>query len=166
MTVAKPSSNRSHHRGGRHLGSADESPASALGDVAQLLDVDMDKRARPVMFVSADRFPGADIDVGQPIQSAPHQDRMHGSTPASTAARRSLAGRGDDATAAPQSVASAPQRCGEDCGQAQPAGPTLPVHRLLTMRCLRAARSMNSMTGSARSCSSTALSVGSAASRT
>lgn len=54
---------------------ADKPPtAAAVGGVSQLLDVDMDERARVIMLVSADRFPGRPIDMAQPVQPGRGQD--------------------------------------------------------------------------------------------
>jgi hypothetical protein len=36
------------------LGAADEPPAAAVGDVAELVDVDVQQRRGPVVFVAAD----------------------------------------------------------------------------------------------------------------
>lgn len=47
------------------LPAADKPPTAAVGDVSQLLDVDMDERARVIMLVSADRFPGRPINMAQ-----------------------------------------------------------------------------------------------------
>jgi hypothetical protein len=49
----------------------------AGGYVAQLLDVDVNQRPRCVVFVAADDFSGPNVDVGQTVQLAAHQDRMH-----------------------------------------------------------------------------------------
>ncbi|NII68417.1 hypothetical protein FHS08_000259 [Microbacterium ulmi] len=52
------------------LGAADEPPAAADGDVAELLHVDMDQRARRFVLVAAGRFAGFHIDMGEPVQPA------------------------------------------------------------------------------------------------
>lgn len=46
---------------------SDEPPATTIGDVAQLFDIDMNQRSGMRMLVAADHFPGADVDVGQPF---------------------------------------------------------------------------------------------------
>jgi hypothetical protein len=55
----------------------DVAPAAAVGDVAQLLDVHVDQRAGLVVFVAADRFTGAPVEVGQPVQPAADQHGVH-----------------------------------------------------------------------------------------
>ena len=56
------------------LGPADVAPAAAVGDVAELLDVDVDQRAGVVVLVAADRLAGDPVDVGEPADPAPDQD--------------------------------------------------------------------------------------------
>ena len=51
---------------------------AAVGDVAELGDVDVDQRPGMVMFVAADRLPGDPVDPGQPVGPAADQDRMDG----------------------------------------------------------------------------------------
>jgi hypothetical protein len=46
-------------------GAVDVAPAAAVGDVAQLLDVDVQQRTGVVVFVAADRLAGAPVEVGQ-----------------------------------------------------------------------------------------------------
>ena len=41
------------------MGTPDVAPAAAVGDVAELLDVDVQQRTRGVVLVAADRFAGA-----------------------------------------------------------------------------------------------------------
>jgi hypothetical protein len=53
------------------LRSADVSLAAAVGDVSELLDVDVDHRARVVVFVAAHDLTGSDVDVVQPVDPAP-----------------------------------------------------------------------------------------------
>ncbi|BAJ74405.1 membrane-bound serine protease [Microbacterium testaceum StLB037] len=48
------------------LEAADVSPAAAVGDVAELFDVDVDHRTGVFVFVTAGGFAGADIDVAEP----------------------------------------------------------------------------------------------------
>jgi hypothetical protein len=50
---------------------------STVGDVAELGDIDVDHRAGRCVLVSADRFPGDAVDAGEPVDAAPHQDRVH-----------------------------------------------------------------------------------------
>src|SRR5688572_28437243 len=59
------------------LGAADVAPAAAVGDVAQLLDVDVQHRAGGVVLVAADRLAGGPVDVGEPVYPAAHQHRVH-----------------------------------------------------------------------------------------
>ena len=51
---------------------------AAVGDVAELGDVDVDQRAGMVVLVAAQRFAGDPVDVGEPVDPAPHQHRVHG----------------------------------------------------------------------------------------
>ena len=57
---------------------ADVAPAAAVGDVAELLDVDVEHRAGVVVLVAADRLAGDPVDVGEPVDPAPDQHRVHG----------------------------------------------------------------------------------------
>ena len=57
---------------------ADEPVAAAVGDVAELGDVDVDQRAGVVVLVAAQRFAGDAVEMGQPVDPAPHQHRVHG----------------------------------------------------------------------------------------
>ena len=57
---------------------ADVAPASAVGSVAQLLDVDVEHRAGMVVLVSADGFAGGAVDVGQAVQVGVGQDPVDG----------------------------------------------------------------------------------------
>ncbi len=79
---------------------ADEAPAAAVGDVAELLDIDVDQRPGMVVLVAADRFTGGPVDMGQPVEPAPDQDLVHrrGGDPGT--GRRAGPGRGACATAA------------------------------------------------------------------
>jgi hypothetical protein len=45
---------------------AEASPATTVGDVAQLLDVDVQHRAAVVAFVAAEPLPGGPVEVGEP----------------------------------------------------------------------------------------------------
>jgi hypothetical protein len=58
-------------------GAADEAPPATVGDVAQLLDVDVDQRARVGMLVPAHRLPGGPVEVSEPVQPAPGQHPGH-----------------------------------------------------------------------------------------
>jgi hypothetical protein len=49
----------------------DVAPAAAVGDVPELLDVDMDHRARVGVFVAADRLAGGPVDVRERVEPAP-----------------------------------------------------------------------------------------------
>jgi hypothetical protein len=57
---------------------ADVTPAAAVGDVAEFLHIDVQQRAGMVVFVAADRFTGAPVDMRQPVDPAADQHRMHG----------------------------------------------------------------------------------------
>jgi hypothetical protein len=52
--------------------STDEAPAAAIGDVTELLDVDVQHRTGMIVFVAADRLAGANINVRQTIQPTTH----------------------------------------------------------------------------------------------
>ena len=58
------------------LDAADESPAAAVGNVAELGDVDVDQRPGMIMLVTADRFPGDSVDVAEPIDPATLEHRV------------------------------------------------------------------------------------------
>ncbi|GAA0496149.1 hypothetical protein Ade02nite_17610 [Paractinoplanes deccanensis] len=45
--------------------------ANQVRHVAEFLDVDVHQVAGLVVFVAADRFAGATIEVGEPVESAP-----------------------------------------------------------------------------------------------
>jgi hypothetical protein len=45
------------------LGASDVAPAAAVGHVSELFDVDVEHRARVVVFVAADRLAGGVVDV-------------------------------------------------------------------------------------------------------
>ena len=53
---------------------ADVAPASTVGDVAELLHVDVEHRAGVVVLVAADGLPGGAVDVGEPVQPGVDQD--------------------------------------------------------------------------------------------
>ena len=55
-----------------------KSMPTAVGDVGELRDVDVDQRAGIVMFIPAQRFAGDPINVRQPVDSAPGQHGVYG----------------------------------------------------------------------------------------
>ena len=57
---------------------ADVASASAVEDIAELLDVDVEHGARMVVLVAADGFAGGAVDVGQAIQVGVGQDPVDG----------------------------------------------------------------------------------------
>jgi hypothetical protein len=59
------------------LRAAHIAPAAVVGDVAQLLHIDIQQRTRGVVLVAADRLPGGPVDVGQPVEPAVDQHRVH-----------------------------------------------------------------------------------------
>jgi hypothetical protein len=60
------------------LPAADEAVTAAIGDVAELGDIDVDQRAGIGVFVAAQGFAGDPVDVGESVDPAAHQDRVHG----------------------------------------------------------------------------------------
>ena len=54
---------------------AEHAPATAVGDLAELLDVDVDQLAGPVPFVAADHLAGGSIQPGQTSQAVAGQHR-------------------------------------------------------------------------------------------
>src|SRR5688500_14763623 len=60
------------------LRSADVTPAAAVGDSAELLDVDVDQVAGALMLVASDRLSGRPVEVAEPVEPAADQDRVHG----------------------------------------------------------------------------------------
>jgi hypothetical protein len=60
------------------LGAADEPPSAAVEDVAELLDVHVQHRARVVVLVAAHGFPGGPVDMRQPVEPAPDQHPVRG----------------------------------------------------------------------------------------
>jgi hypothetical protein len=62
----------------RALLASDEAMAAAVGDVAELGDVDVDQRARVRVLVATDRFTGDSVDMAESVDPAAHQDRVHG----------------------------------------------------------------------------------------
>jgi hypothetical protein len=63
--VADPSSPSIGHRPSvtPSLSPANKSPATAIGDIAQFLDVHVDKRPGMIVLVAADGLAGTDVDV-------------------------------------------------------------------------------------------------------
>jgi hypothetical protein len=59
------------------LCSADELPPAAVRDVAELLDVHVDKGSRVVVLIAADHFTRSAVDVPQAVQSAADQHRVN-----------------------------------------------------------------------------------------
>jgi hypothetical protein len=59
------------------LGAADGTPAPTVGDVAELFHIDMDHRPGVLVLVTADRFPGTDIDIAEPVQPASNEHDVH-----------------------------------------------------------------------------------------
>jgi hypothetical protein len=53
-------------------------PAAPVGDVPELLDIDVDQGPGVVVLVAADHLAGAPVDVGEPVDPATDQDRVHG----------------------------------------------------------------------------------------
>ncbi|MBM7367731.1 hypothetical protein JOC45_002438 [Gordonia hydrophobica] len=60
------------------LAAADVAPAAAVGDVADLLHVQVHERPGVKVLVPSDRLTGRAIDVGQPVQARCREDAMHG----------------------------------------------------------------------------------------
>src|SRR5450631_2611331 len=52
-------------------------PPSAVGDVAQLLDVHVQHRPGVGVLVAPDRFAGDPVDVGKPVEPTTDQHRLH-----------------------------------------------------------------------------------------
>ena len=55
---------------------ADEAPTVTVGDVAELLHVDVQHRSGVVVFVAPDRFAGGAVDMGQPVQVCGDQNAV------------------------------------------------------------------------------------------
>ena len=53
-------------------------PAAAVGNVAELLHIDMQQVTRLEKFVAADRFAGGPVDTQEPVDPAADQHRAHG----------------------------------------------------------------------------------------
>jgi hypothetical protein len=50
---------------------------AAVGDIAELGDIDMDQRAGMSMLITTQRLAGDTVDMGQPVDPAPGQHRVH-----------------------------------------------------------------------------------------
>jgi hypothetical protein len=57
---------------------ADEAPAAAVGDVAELGDVDVDQLTGSGPFVATSGLPRDPVDVGEPVEAAPHEHGVNG----------------------------------------------------------------------------------------
>jgi hypothetical protein len=55
---------------------ADVAPAAAVGDLAELLDVNVDQVAGVFVLVPADPLTGYPVDVAEPVEAAPGQHRV------------------------------------------------------------------------------------------
>lgn len=55
---------------------ADVTPPATVGDLPELLDVDVDHVAGPFVFVATDRFPCRPVEMDQAVDPAPDQDRV------------------------------------------------------------------------------------------
>jgi hypothetical protein len=60
------------------LGTTQVAPASTIGDIAELLDINVNQGPGIVVLVAADRFAGGPVDVGEPVEATPDQDLVHG----------------------------------------------------------------------------------------
>ena len=56
------------------VGTAHVAPPAAIGDVAQLLHIDMDQAAGVVMLVAAHRFTGGPVHMGESVEPVTGQD--------------------------------------------------------------------------------------------
>jgi hypothetical protein len=59
------------------LSPPDKAMATTIRDIAELRHINMDHRPRVGVFVTADDFAGAFVDVVQLVDPHPHQHRMH-----------------------------------------------------------------------------------------
>ena len=59
------------------LAAADVAPAAAVGDVAELLHVDVQHRPGLVVLVAADRLPGCPVDMRKPVQVRVDEDPVN-----------------------------------------------------------------------------------------
>ena len=58
------------------LQSSDEPPTTTVGNVAELLHIDVEHRARMVVFVATDGFAGSAVDVGEPVEMGIREDAV------------------------------------------------------------------------------------------
>ena len=56
----------------------DVTPAAAVGDVSDLLHIDMYQRPRVRVLIAANRLPGCAVDIGESVQSRATQDAVNG----------------------------------------------------------------------------------------
>jgi hypothetical protein len=59
-------------------GTTVDAPPSAVGDAAELFDVDVDELAGPASFVAADDLARGPVEEGQAVQAVPGQDPVDG----------------------------------------------------------------------------------------
>ena len=59
------------------LRAPDEPPAASVGDVAHLLDIDVQQIPGGIAFIAAHRLAGRAVQVREPVDPAPNQDLMH-----------------------------------------------------------------------------------------
>ncbi|GAA2080085.1 hypothetical protein GCM10009840_14290 [Pseudolysinimonas kribbensis] len=57
---------------------ADDPPAAAIGNDAELLHIDMYQRTWQLVLVTAGPFSGLHIDMREPVQAATDQHRVNG----------------------------------------------------------------------------------------
>src|SRR5690606_35924381 len=57
---------------------ADVAPTPAVGDLAELLHIDVDQIAWSIVFVTANRFAGGPVDMGEPVDPTADQNSVHG----------------------------------------------------------------------------------------
>lgn len=60
------------------MSSTHEPPPATIGDVAELLDVDVQQVPRVVVLVAAYRFAGGPVQTREPVQAARDQDPVRG----------------------------------------------------------------------------------------
>jgi len=54
----------------------DVAPAASVGDLAKLLDVHVEQFAGPLVLITADRLTSGTVDVTEPVDPTPDQDRV------------------------------------------------------------------------------------------
>jgi hypothetical protein len=52
--------------------------STAVGDVPELGDIDVDHRTGMVVFIAANHLPRPDIDMTEFVEPAPSKDRVNG----------------------------------------------------------------------------------------